>query len=145
MITRDPSLGRRVKSVLISNINDDDVAALRESINLFLSHALNIQRFAIPGRPNLLPELKRPLLSGDLPLQCLRTFQCMNCGPEIWEIIPHLPRLSRLALKNYSCGPSTLHLQASSLPIEHILLEGCNLGSEAICVMIRSCKCLVSF
>jgi hypothetical protein len=68
-----------------------------------------------------------------------------HCGPEIWEIIPHFPQLSRLSLRNHSCDLSTLQLQASSLPIEHILLEGCDLGSQAICVMIRSCKCLVSF
>jgi hypothetical protein len=145
MITRDHFLGQHVTSVLINHINDDDIAALRNSINSLLSQASNIQQFAIPGHPDLLPALKRPLFSGDLPLQRLRAFQCVNCGPEIWEIIPHFRRLSRLSLRNHSCGPSTLQLQASSLPIEHILLEGCDLGSQAICVMIRSCTRLVSF
>jgi hypothetical protein len=129
MIAKDPYLGRPVKSVLISNIKDDDIAALQESINLLLSQAPNIQQFAIYGHPDLLPALKRPLFSGDLPLQRLRAFQCVNCGPEIWEIIPHFPRLSWLSLRNHSCGLSTLQLQASSLPIKHILLEECNLGS----------------
>lgn len=145
IITRDRSLGQRVKSVLINDINNDDIAALRNSIDPLLSQAPNIQQFAIRGHPDLLPALKRPLFSGNLPLQRLRAFQCVNCGPEIWEIIPHFPRLSRLSLKNHSCDPSTLQLLASSLPIEHILLEGCDLGSQAICVMIRSCKRLVSF
>jgi hypothetical protein len=145
MITRDHSLGQRVKSVLINDINDDDIAALLNSIDSLLSQAPNIQQFAIPGHPKLLPALKRPLFSGDLPLQRLRAFQCVNCGPEIWEIIPHFPQLSRLSLRNHSCDASTLQLQASSLPIEQILLEGCDLGSQAICVMIRSCKRLVSF
>jgi hypothetical protein len=94
-----------------------------------LSQAPNIHQFAIRGHPDLLPALKRPLFSGDLPLQRLRAFQCVNCGPEIWEIIPHFPRLSWLSLRNHSCGLSTLQLQASSLPIKHILLEECNLGS----------------
>lgn len=145
IITRDRSLGQRVKSVLINDINNDDIAALRNSIDSLLSQAPNIQQFAIRGHPDLLPALKRPLFSGNLPLQRLRAFQCVNCGPEIWEIIPRFPRLSRLSLKNHSCDPSTLQLLASSLPIEHILLEGCDLGSQAICVMIRSCKRLVSF
>lgn len=55
MITRDHSLGRRVKSVLIDDISDDDIAALRDSIVPLLSQASNIQHFAIPGHPNLLP------------------------------------------------------------------------------------------
>jgi hypothetical protein len=145
MITRDHFLGQSVTSVLINHINDDDIAACRNSIDSLLSQATNIQQFAIPGHPNLLPALNRPLFSGDLPLQRLQAFQCLNCGPDIWEIIPHFPRLSRLSLRNHSCGPSTLQLQASSLPIEHILLEGCDLGSQAISVMIRSCKRLLSF
>jgi hypothetical protein len=58
MITRDHSLGQRVKSVLINDINGDDIAALRNSINLLLSQAPNIQQFAIPGHPKLLPALK---------------------------------------------------------------------------------------
>jgi hypothetical protein len=61
------------------------------------------------------------------------------------ENLPRFSRLSRLSLRNHSCDPSTLHLQACSLPIAHILLEGCNIASQAICVMIRSCKHLVSF
>jgi hypothetical protein len=145
MITRDDSLGPCVKSVLIDDINDDDIEALQNSIVPLLSQASNIRQFAVPGHPNLLPALKRPLFSGDLPLQRLRAFQCVNCGPEIWEIIPHFRQLSRLSLRNHSCDASTLQLQASSLPIEQILLEGCDLGSQAICVMIRSCKRLVSF
>jgi hypothetical protein len=145
MITRDRSLGQRVKLVVINDINNNDITALRNSINLLLSQAPNIQQFVIHGHPDLLPALKGLLFSGDLPLQRLRAFQCVNCGPEIWEIIPHFPQLSQLSLRNHSCSLSTLQLQASSLPIEHILLEGCDLGSQAICVMIRSCKHLVSF
>jgi hypothetical protein len=69
MIKRDDSLGRCVKSVLIDDVNDDDViAALQNSIVPLLSQATNIQQFAIPGHPGLLPWLKRLLFSGDLPL-----------------------------------------------------------------------------
>jgi hypothetical protein len=107
--------------------------------------SMSVQQFAIPRHPSLLPWLKRPLFSCNLPLQRLRAFQCVNCGPEIWKIIPRFSQLSRLSLRNHSCDLSTLHLQACSLPIEHILLEGCNIASQAICVMIRSCKHLVSF
>jgi hypothetical protein len=42
MITRDHSLGQRVKSVLINDINDNDIAALRNSIDSLLSQAPNI-------------------------------------------------------------------------------------------------------
>jgi hypothetical protein len=151
MITRDHSLGRHVRSVLINHINGDDIADFRNSVISLLSQASNIQQLAIPGHPKLLRALKRALLSCDLPLQRLRAFQCMNCGPGIWggpgiwDIIPHFPRLSRLSLRNHSCGWSTLQLEASSLPIEHILLDGCDLGTQAICAMIRSCTRLVSF
>jgi hypothetical protein len=146
MITRDDALGRHVKSVLI-NETDDYIgdAAVQESIGLLPPQAPNIQQFAIPGRPNLLPLLKRQLAPGGLPLQQLRDFRCVNCGPEIWEIIHQFPRLSRLTLRYHSCGPSTLQLPVSSLPIEHILLEGCDLGSQAMCVVIRSCKRLLRF
>jgi hypothetical protein len=130
MITRDDALGWHVKSVLINETDDyDDDAAVQGLIGLLLSLAPNIQQFAIPGRPNLLPLMKRQFAPGDLPLQQLRDFRCVNCAPEIWEIIHHFPRLSRLTLRYHSCGPSTLQLPVSSLPIEHIVLEGCDLGS----------------
>jgi hypothetical protein len=62
MITRDHFLGQHVTSVLINHINDDDIAALQNSIDSLLSQASNIQQFAIPGHPNLLPALKRSAL-----------------------------------------------------------------------------------
>jgi hypothetical protein len=68
MITRDHSLGQHVKSVLINDINDNDIEALQNSIDLLLSQAPNIQQFAIPRHPKLLPTLKRPLFLGNLPL-----------------------------------------------------------------------------
>jgi hypothetical protein len=68
MITRDCSLGQRVKLVLINDINNDDIAALLNLIKSLLSQALNIQQFAICGHPDLLPALKRLLFLGDLPL-----------------------------------------------------------------------------
>lgn len=146
IITRDDALGRHVKSVLINETdNHNDNAAVQGSIGLLLSQAPNIQQFAIPGRPDLLPLLKRQLALGGLPLQQLRDFRCVNYGPEIWEIIHHFPQLSRLTLRYHSCGPSTLQLPVSSLPIEHILLEGCDLGSQALCAVIRSCKRLLRF
>lgn len=146
MITRDDALGRHVKSVLINETgNDTDDAAVQGLIGLLLSQAPNIQQFAIPRRQNLLPLLKRQLAPGGLPLQQLRDFRCVDCGPEIWEIIHHFPRLSRLTLRYHSCGPTTLQLPVSSLPIKHIVLEGCDLGSQAMCVVIRSCKHLLRF
>jgi hypothetical protein len=72
MIMRDDALGRHVKSVLINETDDyNDDAAVQELIGLLLSQALNIQQFAIPGRLNLLPLLKRQLAPGGLPLQQL--------------------------------------------------------------------------
>lgn len=84
IITRDDALGRHVKSVLINKTdNHNDNAAVQGSISLLLSQAPNIQQFAIPGRLDLLPLLKRQLALGGLPLQQLRDFYCVNYRPEI--------------------------------------------------------------
>jgi hypothetical protein len=145
-ITRDRTLGRYVKSVIIDEIDDSrDIAALRSMAVQLLSQASNLQRLAIAGDRVLLFWLKKSLLSDDLCLQRLQEFRCVNCGPEIWHVIHHFPRLSRLSLKSHSFDPSTIQLPPSSLPIEHISLEGCDLGCRAICDVIRSCKRLLSF
>lgn len=73
-IMGDHTLGRHVKSVFIHEIDDDDTAALQGLIGPLLSQASNIQQFAIPGHPNLLPLLEKPLPQGDPPSSTCKTF-----------------------------------------------------------------------
>lgn len=97
----------------------------------------NIRQLAISGDFYFLSMLS------DFPFQHLEELYCVQSGPAIWKIIHLFPRLSLLSLRKHYCD--TVQLSALNLPIKQILLDECNLNTESLCMIIRSCKCLVSF
>lgn len=149
-IAKDKALGGYVKSIIVDEINREDEALMGR----VLSRTPNIKQLAIPGH---LHWLKESIETGKLSLPHLQAFRSVNCEPEIWHVVSHFPQLSRLSLRNYSYSlaewswPSLpnysyiRHVPISSLPIEHITLEDCDLFSDDICTLIKGCKRLESF
>ena len=139
MIARDDALGQHVKSVLIDGT--DNTMTMKSYKDRLAYCSLRLQTYnnlQYPDARIYCPAWRDSSLQVVFLSNTCET-RCVNCGPEIWEFIHHFPRLSRLTVRYHSCGPLTLQLPVSSLPI------GCGLGSQVIWVVIRSCKRLLRF
>ncbi|BCS01455.1 uncharacterized protein AKAW2_51796S [Aspergillus luchuensis] len=131
--------GQYVKSVSFDRIEEilpREFIYLHKFLPQLSPQLPNIRQLAISGDFYFLSMLS------DFPFQHLEELHCVESGPAIWRIIHLLPRLSLLSLRKHYCN--TLQLPATNLPIKRILLDECNLDTESLCMIIRSCKYLVS-